>query len=447
MFDRLTERLQNLVRNMRGLSSISESNIQDALREVRMALLEADVHYGTAKSFVEGVKAKCLGAEVVAGVSPGQVFIKAVHDELVALLGAERKDFDLSARPAGVMMIGLHGSGKTTTTGKLARAWVAEGKKVVVAACDIRRPAAVEQLAVLAAGCGATCVRPEPGEGVASVGRRASQTARQNMADVILYDTGGRFQMDEELVAELKELRAAVDPRNVVLVLDAAIGQESVNVAKTFHEALGLTGLVLTKLDGDARGGAALSVVSVTGCPVLRVGVGEGPGDLEAFHPDRMAGRILGMGDVVSLVEKVQQSVDLDEARRMEESLRRKEGMNLEDLLAQLRQVKKLGSLGKLLEMVPGLGSIPAEMRDKAEREGGDRMKKTEAIILSMTPKERRHPGLLEARRKKRIAAGSGTQVSDVNDLLRQFKQMQQMAKRMKKLGRLGMMREMMGRR
>lgn len=446
MFDRLTERLQNLVRNMRGLSSISESNIQDALREVRMALLEADVHYGTAKSFVEGVKAKCLGSEVVAGVSPGQVFIKAVHDELVALLGAERKDFDLSARPAGVMMIGLHGSGKTTTTGKLARAWIAEGKKVVVAACDIRRPAAVEQLSVLAAGCGATCVRPEPGEGVASVGRRALQTARQTMADIVLYDTGGRFQMDEELVEELKELRAAVDPRNVVLVLDAAIGQESVNVAKTFHEALGLTGLILTKLDGDARGGAALSVVSVTGCPVLRVGVGEGPGDLEAFHPDRMAGRILGMGDVVSLVEKVQQSVDLEDAKRMEETLRRKEGMNLEDLLAQLRQVKKLGSLGKLLEMVPGLGTIPAEMRDKAEREGGDRMKKTEAIILSMTPKERRHPGLLEARRKKRIAAGSGTQVSDVNELLRQFKQMQQMTKRMKKLGRLGMMRGMMGR-
>lgn len=445
MFERLTERLQKVIRDMRGMGSITENNVQDALREVRMALLEADVHYGTAKTFVDGVKAKALGAEVAAGVSPGQVFIKAVYDELVTLLGRERKDFDLSTRPAAVMMIGLHGSGKTTTTGKLAKAWVADGKRVVVAACDIRRPAAVEQLAALAEGAGATCVRPQPGDSVAAVGRRALDAARQGMADIVIYDTGGRFQMDEELVAELKDLRAAVSPQNVVLVLDAAIGQESVNVAKTFHEALGLTGLILTKLDGDARGGAALSVVSVTGCPVLRVGVGEGPGDLEPFHPDRMAGRILGMGDVVSLVEKVQQTVDQKEAARMEETLRRKEGMNLEDLLAQLRQVKKLGSLGKLLELVPGMSSIPAELRDRAESEGGTRMKKTEAIILSMTPKERRHPGLLDFRRKKRIAAGSGTQVSDVNDLLRQFKQMQQMAKKMRKFGRMGMMRGMMG--
>lgn len=446
MFERLTERLQKVVRDLRGLGSITEENVQGALREVRMALLEADVHYETAKTFVSGVKEKALGTKVEGGVSPGQVFTKAVYDELVTLLGKEQRDFELAARPAGVMMIGLHGSGKTTTTGKLARTWVAEGKKVVVAACDIRRPAAVEQLATLAASAGATCVRPEPGESVSAVGRRALEVARKGMADIVLYDTGGRFQMDEELVAELKELRAAVAPQNVVLVLDAAIGQESVNVAKTFHEALGLTGLILTKLDGDARGGAALSVVAVTGVPVLRVGVGEGQGDLEAFHPDRMAGRILGMGDVVSLVEKVQQSVDQKEAARMEETLRRKEGMNLEDLLAQMRQVRKLGSIGKLMEMIPGLSSVPMELRDQAEREGGARMKKTEAIILSMTPKERRHPGLLDARRKKRIAAGSGTQVSDINELLRQFKQMQQMTKRMRKLGRLGMMRGMMGR-
>ncbi|MDD4341458.1 MAG: signal recognition particle protein, partial [Kiritimatiellae bacterium] len=275
---------------------------------------------------------------------------------------------------------------------------------------------------------------PLPDETVPDVGRRAFQFARENYYDIVVYDTGGRFQIDDELVAELKGLREATTPRNVVLVLDAAIGQESVNVAKTFHEALGLTGLILTKLDGDARGGAALSVVSVTGCPVLRIGTGERSEDLDAFHPDRMASRILGMGDVVSLVEKVQETLDVEEASRMQDKLRNRQGLDFNDFLSQMRQLKKMGSMGKWLDMIPGAGALAGDMRDRIDTDSGQQMKKTEALILSMTPRERRHPDLINASRRKRIARGSGLQVSDLNDLLRNFRQAQQMAKKMKKM-------------
>lgn len=434
MFDRLSSRLQSAFRNLRGVGQLSEKNVQDALREVRLALLEADVHYATAKDFIARVKAQSLGAEVLAGVSPGQQIVKTIHDELVALLGGQQKDFNLTAIPAEVMLLGLHGSGKTTTCGKLARQWKQKGKKVLLVACDVRRPAAVEQLEALAKQVGAGLVKPEPGESVPDLGRRAFTFARMNFYDVVLYDTGGRFQIDDELVGELKALREAVEPQNVVLVLDAAIGQESVNVAKTFHDAVGLTGLILTKLDGDARGGAALSVVSVVGCPILRVGVGERPEDLEPFHPDRMASRILGMGDVVSLVEKVQETLDVGEAERMQEKLRRKQGLDLEDFLAQMRQMKKIGSLGKILEMLPGAGALGADVRNRIENDSGGQMKKSEAIVLSMTPRERRHPDLLDASRRRRIARGAGVQVSDVNELLRGFRQAQQMAKQMKQM-------------
>jgi signal recognition particle subunit SRP54 len=434
MFDRLSSRLQSVFRNLRGFGRISESNIQDALREVRLALLEADVHYATAKAFIERVKAKSLGAEVLESVTPGQQIIKAVHDELVALLGGVQKDFDLAAIPAEVMLLGLHGSGKTTTCGKLARLWKQKGKKVLLVACDIRRPAAVDQLEVLARQSGAGLVKPGPGETVPDLGRRAFRFARENYYDIVLYDTGGRFQIDADLVAELKALRAATEPQNVVLVLDAAIGQESVHVAQAFHEAVGLTGLILTKLDGDARGGAALSVVSVTGCPVLRVGTGERPEDLEPFHPDRMASRILGMGDVVSLVEKVQETLDVGEAERLQEKLKSRQGLDLNDFLAQMRQLKKMGSMGKLLEMIPGAGAMAGDVRARIENDSGGQMQKTEALILSMTPRERRHPDLINASRRKRIARGSGLQVSDVNELLRSFRQAQQMAKKMKQL-------------
>ncbi|MDR0994485.1 MAG: signal recognition particle protein [Verrucomicrobiota bacterium] len=434
MFDKLSSRFQNAFRNLRGFGKISEQNIQEALREVRMALLEADVHYATAKTFIERVKAKSLGEEVLQSVTPGQQIIKAVYDELVVLLGGEQRDFDLSAIPAKIMLLGLHGSGKTTTSGKLARLWKEKGKKVLLVACDIRRPAAVDQLAVLAKQNGAGIVKPEPGEMVPALGRRALKYARETYCDIVLFDTGGRFQIDGELVAELKALKDAVEPQNIVLVLDAAIGQESVSVAQTFNEAVGLTGLILTKLDGDARGGAALSVVSVTHQPILRVGTGERAEDLELFHPDRMASRILGMGDVVSLVEKVQETMDVEEAERLQQKMQRKDGLDLTDFLGQMRQLKRMGSMGKLLEMIPGMGGMKDELRSRLETDSGDKMKKTEALILSMTPRERRRPDIINASRRKRIARGSGLQVSDVNELLRSFKQAQQMAKKMKNM-------------
>ncbi|MDY0144877.1 MAG: signal recognition particle protein [Kiritimatiellia bacterium] len=434
MFDRLSSRLQSVFRNLRGFGTLSEKNIQEALREVRLALLEADVHYATAKAFIERVKAKSLGAEVLASVTPGQQIIKAIHDELVELLGGVQRDFDLTSIPSKVMLLGLHGSGKTTTSGKLAHLWKRQGKKVLLVACDIRRPAAVEQLELLAQQAGAGILKPQPGESVPDLGRRAFKFARENYYDIILYDTGGRFQIDDDLVTELKGLRAATTPQNVVLVLDAAIGQESVNVAKTFHDALGLTGLILTKLDGDARGGAALSVVSVTGCPVLRIGTGERPEDLEPFHPDRMASRILGMGDVVSLVEKVQETIDVEEAGRMQDKLRSRQGLDFNDFLSQMRQLKKMGPMGKLLEMIPGAGAMAGDLRNRIEDDSGRQMKKTEALILSMTPRERRHPDLINASRRKRIARGSGLQVSDLNELLRSFRQAQKMTKKMKQM-------------
>jgi len=435
MFDRLSTRLQKAFRNLRGVGKLSEQNIQDALREIRMALLEADVHYATAKAFIARIKEKSLGQEVLDSVTPGQQIVKIVHDELVELLGGQQVDFDLTAIPSEVMLLGLHGSGKTTTSGKLARLWKEKGKKVLLVACDIRRPAAAEQLEVLAGQSGASILKPEPGESVPDLGRRAFKFARENYFDIVLYDTGGRFQIDENLVEELKALRAEVKPQNTVLVLDAAIGQESVNVAQSFHEALGLTGLILTKLDGDARGGAALSVVSVTGCPILRVGTGERAEDLDVFYPDRMASRILGMGDVVSLVEKVQDTLDVEEAGRMQEKLRRKEGLDLNDFLGQMRQLKKMGSMGKLLDMIPGVSAaMTGEMREKIATDSGGQMKKTEALILSMTPKERRYPKVLNASRRKRIARGSGMEVSDLNELLRSFRQAQQMAKKMKQM-------------
>ena len=295
MFDRLTSRLQAAFRNLRGVGQLSEKNVQDALREVRLALLEADVHYATAKDFIERVKAKSLGATVLAGVAPGQQIIKAIHDELVALLGGEQHDFNLNAIPAKVMMLGLHGSGKTTTSGKLARLWKQKGKKVLLVACDIRRPAAVDQLEVLAQQAGAGIVKPQPGESVPDLGRRAFQYARQQYYDIVIYDTGGRFQIDEELVAELQALRAATEPRNVVLVLDAAIGQESVNVAQTFHEAVGLTGLIVTKLDGSAKGGALVAAVRELRVPVRFIGLGEGAEDLQPFEARAYARAAVGL--------------------------------------------------------------------------------------------------------------------------------------------------------
>lgn len=432
MFDKISSAFQKVFKNLRGYGKLSEKNIEDALREVRIALLEADVNYKVAKDFIARVKEKCLGKEVLDSITPGQQVIKHVYDELAALLGGAHREFELSGRPATILLLGLHGAGKTTTAGKLARKWQKANKKVLLVACDIRRPAAVDQLQILGKQAAVEVVAPVAGEGVAKLGGRAMARAEAENADIVVFDTGGRFQIDTELVQELKDLRDVVKPKNVVLVLDAAIGQESVHVAETFNKEVGLTGLILTKLDGDARGGAALSVHAVTGCPILLTGIGERQEDLEAFYPDRMASRILGMGDVVSLVEKAQQAIDQEQMAEMEEKLL-EDSFNLEDFLGQLRQMRKMGPMENLLDMLPMGAEIPPEARRNMAGLSEKEWKKAEAIIQSMTVRERRNPDLMDAGRRRRVAAGSGTQVSDVNELLKRFSQAKKMAKQLKK--------------
>lgn len=433
MFESLTSSLEQVFRKLRGYGRLSEVNIRDAMREVRMALLEADVNYEVARDFVARVSAQCLGQEVLDSITPGQQVIKRVHDELVALLGAGRnRRVELNPKPAPVMLVGLHGSGKTTTAAKLAALWKSDGKNVLLVGADIRRPAAVDQLRQLAGQVGVDMLGPEQGEAVPALGRRAMDLAERTGRDAVLFDTGGRFQIDEELVQELKELREVAKCRNTLLVVDAAIGQESVHVADVFHKALELRGLILTKLDGDARGGAALSIQSVTGCPILYTGTGEHTGDLDTFYPERMASRILGMGDIVSLVEKAQLAVNVEQVADMERKIRSSR-LDLEDFLGQLAQLRKLGPLENVLDLLPMGGQVKAKMKDAAGagRDFERFSKRAEAIILSMTRKERRRPEILNAGRKRRIAAGSGTQVQDVNELLKQFDQARQMAKRM----------------
>jgi signal recognition particle subunit SRP54 len=434
MFENLSAALQKTFKNLRGYGKLSEKNVKDALREVRLALLEADVNFRVARDFVQRVQEACMGEEVLDSVTPGQQIIKRVNDELVELFGGAHKEFDLMGHPASVMLMGLHGSGKTTTAGKLANRWKKSGRRVLLVACDIRRPAAVEQLSILAQQVGVDILKPEPGEIVPMLGKRAAQVARDGKYDVVIYDTGGRFQVDDELIAELKHFRAWTEPRNVVLVLDAAIGQESVNVAEAFREAVGLTGLILTKLDGDARGGAALSVHAVTGCPILMTGSGEKMDDLAPFYPDRMASRILGKGDVVSFVEKAQGLVDEDEAMKLQEKLANNQ-LNLEDFLSQIRQMRKLGSMESLFEMMPGdMMKMSAQQKKAAAASSEVEMKKFESIIQSMTPWERRNPKGIDRSRRLRIAAGSGRKLADVNQLLKRFEQTGKMGKQFKKM-------------
>jgi signal recognition particle subunit SRP54 len=432
MFDHLSNSLQKTFKNLRGYGKLSEKNVTDALREIRLALLEADVHFQVVKDFIRQVKEKTLGQEVLASVSPGQQFTKCVQDELTELLGRDHKAFDLSANPSMIMMLGLHGAGKTTTTGKLAAKFSRAGRKVLLVACDIRRPAAVDQLSVLAGQVGVDVVTPNPGESVPELGMRARDRAMTQGYNLVIFDTGGRFQLDDELVRELEELKDMVNPQNTVLVVDAAMGQESVNVAQTFHERVNLSGLILTKLDGDARGGAALSIQSVVGVPIHLVGVGEKMEDLEDFHPDRLASRILGMGDVVTLVEKAQDMVDETSMAKMEKQLL-KGDLNFEDMLSQMQQMKKLGPIDKLMEMMPGMPQVSAEERQRMADQGKVQSRRFEAIILSMTPKERRKPHVINAKRKQRIARGAGTRVKDVNDLIKQFNQAKKMTKKLKK--------------
>jgi len=430
MFGRLSDKLQDVFKNLRGQGRITESNIADALREVRLALLDADVNFQVAKDFIARVKEKALGEEVLRSVTPGQQIVKIFHEELCALLGGDSAPLDLE-KPGRILIVGLNGAGKTTSSAKLARLLKFQGRSPMLVACDLMRPAAIDQLAVLAGQIGVPVFRPEPGEtDVLAVAKRAAEWCATTGGDVQIYDTAGRQEIDEPLIEELKQLRDFLQPREILLVADAATGQQAVNVAEKFHGALGLTGLVLTKLDGDARGGAALSLRSVTGRPIKFIGVGEKIDQFEAFHPDRLAGRILGMGDVISLVEKAAEAISEDEARRMEEKLRTA-SFDLNDFLQQFKMLKKMGPLENILGMIPGMDKIKDSSVDEKQ------LKRVEAIILSMTLQERARPDILNARRRQRIARGSGVHVSEVNNLILRFTQMRKMMKNMGSMKKL----------
>lgn len=436
MFESLSEKLSSTLRNLRGVGKLSEENMADALKEVRTALLSADVHFKVARQFVDRVQEKVVGQEVLKGVTPGQQIIKIISDELETLLGEGETQLN-PKKPLKVLMVGLHGSGKTTSTAKLARLLKKQDYRAPhVVACDVYRPAAIDQLEVLAQAndLGFTCDRSS--KDVPAIGRAGLAAAKSEGADVVIFDTAGRLQIDENLIAEVQHLREVVQPDEVFLVADGALGQEAVNVAKAFHEALTLTGLILTKLDGDARGGAALSIKTITGVPIKFVGVGEKVEEFEVFHPDRLTGRILGMGDVVSLVEKAQENIEQDEAERMAEKLR-KGDFNLEDFLAQMQQVKKMGPVSSLAGMMPGMGNV--QLDDSADKS----MVRNEAILQSMTRQERQRPQILNGSRRMRIANGAGVKVVEVNQLLKQFQQMQKMMKMMKGAKGRKMMKKM----
>ena len=432
MFESLTDKLSRTLRNLRGVGKLTEENVSEALGEVRKALLSADVHFRTAREFVDQVKEACLGQEVLKSVSPGQQVIKIIHDELIKLLGEGTTELR-EDKPLRILMVGLHGAGKTTTSAKLAKRLAKDGRSPMLVACDVYRPAAIDQLEFLAKQEQFPCYLDRENKNVPAIARTAWEESKKNGSDVVIFDTAGRLQIDDDLVRELELLKKEVNPHEILLVADAALGQEAVNVAKTFHERLSLTGIVLTKIDGDARGGAALSMKKVTGAPIKFLGVGEKIDEFEVFHPDRLASRILGMGDVVSLVEKAQENLDQEESMRMAEKMLKAE-FDFEDFLTQMRQMKKMGSMGSVAKMLPGMNNV--EIGDKEESALG----RHEAIILSMTKEERRLPRIIAGSRRKRIAEGAGVQIRDVNQLIKQFSQMQKMMKKMKG----GKMKQMM---
>jgi signal recognition particle subunit SRP54 len=433
MFGRLSDKLQDVFKNLRGQGKISESNVTDALREVRLALLDADVHFQVAKDFIAKVKEKALGEAVLRSVTPGQQIVKIFHEELCALLGGNSAELNLD-KPARILIVGLNGAGKTTSSAKLARLLKSQGRSPLLIACDLYRPAAIDQLAVLGGQIDVSVFRPEKGEtDVLKVAKHALDWCAATGGNVQIFDTAGRQELDEPLIEELKQLRDFLQPQEILIVCDAATGQQAVSVAERFHAALGLTGIILTKLDGDARGGAALSLRSVTGQPIKFSGTGEKLEQFEVFHPDRLAGRILGMGDVVSLVEKAAEAISEDDARRMEHKLRTA-SFDLTDFLQQFKMLKRMGPLENILGMIPGMDKIKDSSVDE------NQLKRVEAIILSMTPQERTRPDILNARRRQRIARGSGVSVSEVNNLILRFNQMRKMMKNM------GAMKKIMGR-
>lgn len=445
MFENLQDRFDSVLSNLRGQGRLTEENVKETVRQVRMALLEADVALPVVRQFVDEVRERALGETVTKSLTPGQVMIKIVNDELVKLMGEANAKLDLTTQPpAVVLMAGLQGSGKTTSVAKLAR-WLKEkqGKSVMVVSCDVYRPAAIEQLRTVAAEVGAEVHPSRPDQKPVEIARGALDAARKHFKDVLIVDTAGRLHVDAAMMDEIKEVHAAIKPIETLFVVDAMTGQDAANTAKAFDEALPLTGVILTKTDGDARGGAALSIRQITGKPIKFLGIGEKTTALEPFYPDRVASRILGMGDVVSLVEEVQAKVDRDKAEKLAKKLKKGKELDLADFKAQLEEMNKMGGMMSLMEKLPGMGQIPDHLKDKAsDREMG----KLIAIINSMTPQERRFPAIIKGSRKRRIALGSGTQVQDVNRLLKQFTQMQKMLKKMKGGGMAKMMRSMQGR-
>lgn len=423
MLDALSDRLSKALRNLRGTGKLTEENMAEALQEVRKALLAADVHFRVARNFIEKVKEECVGQEVLQSVTPGQMVVKVIHDELVRLLGEGTADLS-DKKPLRVLLLGLQGSGKTTFAGKLALHLRKNGYTPALIACDIYRPAAIDQLETIASQNDFLFYCDRSSKNVPAIGKAGWDWAKQQGADAIIFDTAGRLQIDEDLIQEVVDLREKVLPEESILVGDAALGQEAVNVAKTFHTAVPLTGIALSKIDGDTRGGAALSMKAITGIPIKFLGTGEKIEDFERFHPDRLAGRILGMGDVVSLVEKAKETIDAEDAEKMAAKIQ-KADFNFEDFLSQMQAVKKMGSLGGLMKMLPGMNQV--SIGDKEER----KMKQTEALIQSMTLQERRNPMVLNGSRRARIARGAGLPVKDLNALIKQFQQMKKMMRQM----------------
>ncbi len=444
MFENLSDRLGGVVKNLRGQGRITEDNIQETMREVRMALLEADVALPVVREFVEAVKQKALGEEVTKNLNPGQVLIKIVNDQLVEVMGESNEALNLAAQPpAVILMAGLQGSGKTTSVAKLARLLgEREKKKVMVVSCDVYRPAAIEQLQTLATEVEVEFFPSKGSQKPAKIAKAALSAAKKSHADVLIVDTAGRLHVDQEMMSEIQDLHAQLDPIETLFVVDAMTGQDAANTAKAFNDALPLTGVILTKADGDARGGAALSIRHITGKPIKFIGVGERSTELEPFYPDRIASRILGMGDVLSLVEEVTRKVDHDKAQKLAKKLQKGKGFTLVDFKEQMEQMSSMGGVMGMMDKLPGMGKVP----DAVKAQAGDKeIKKMIALVNSMTPQEREFSNLIKGSRKKRIAAGAGVQVQDINKMLKQFAQMQRMMKKMKGGGLAKMMRGMGG--
>ncbi|GLP98249.1 MAG TPA: signal recognition particle protein [Methylophaga aminisulfidivorans] len=440
MFDSLSDRLGSTLKKIRGQGRITEDNVKETLREVRMALLEADVALPVVREFIDNVKERAMGQDVLRSLTPGQVLVKIVNDELVAVMGDDSNSLNLSTQPpAVILMAGLQGAGKTTSVAKLAR-WLKERerKSVMVASADVYRPAAIDQLETLAKEVDARFFPSQSSQNPVDIARNAVEQAKRDYVDVVIIDTAGRLHIDDDMMDEIKQIHAAINPIETLFTVDSMTGQDAANTAKAFNEALPLTGIILTKTDGDARGGAALSIRHITGKPIKFMGVGEKTAALEPFHPDRVVSRILGMGDVLSLVEEAQRKMDVGSAEKLANKLKKGKGFDLEDFQEQLRQMGKMGGIGSLLDKMPGMGNIPAAAKQQVNDK---ELAKLEAIINSMTKKERQKPEIIKGSRKKRIAAGSGTQIQDVNRLLKQFSQMQKM---MKKMGSKGGMAKLM---